>query len=250
MDITITSVAERPELRDLVWEMPDSWPEFLDHDLVAEALFGAVASEYLDLALVATDDTDGSIVAHGTAVAFRLDTDGRQSLPDTGWDQALVWASRDLRRGVEPDVANALEVSVRPDVQGQGLSSRMIAAMRDAARARGLETLVACVRPSHKHLEPSMSMTDYVARTNDDGLPADPWLRVHVRVGGVIERIAPASQTVGASLSQWREWTGEAFDQDGATFVPDGLGPAHASVADDHAVYIEPNVWVRHDLTS
>lgn len=248
MDITITTVAERPELKPLLWEMPDSWPAFMDHDPIADALFGLVASAYLDLVVVATSDVDGTIVAHGTAIAFRLDADGRRDLPDTGWDQALVWASNDLRRDIEPDVANALEISIRPDMQGQGLSGQMLAAMRDAASARGLATLLAAVRPSHKHLEPLTTMQDYAARTRDDGLPADPWLRVHVRLGGVIEKVAPASQTISGSLADWRRWTGLAFDQDGDVVIPDGLLPVHVATAHDRAVYVEPNVWVRHTL--
>lgn len=248
MNTTITTVAARPELRPLLWEMPDSWPVFMDHDPVADALFGLVASAYQDLAVVATSDEDGAIVAHGTAIAFRLDADGRRDLPATGWDRTLVWASNDLRREVEPDVASALEISVRPDVQGHGLSGRMLAAMRDAVRARGLRTLLAPVRPSHKHLEPLTTMGDYAARTRPDGLPADPWLRVHVRAGGVIEGVAAASQTISGSLAEWRGWTGLPFDEDGDLLFPGGLLPVRVSIDHDHAVYVEPNVWVRHTL--
>ena len=228
--------------------MPDTWPEYMDHDPVGEALFGAVASEHLDLALVATDDADGSIVAHGTAIAFRMDADGRRRLPDTGWDQTLVWGFEDLRRGNEPDTASALEVSVRPDRQGQGLSSLMIAAMRDAAAARGYSALLAPVRPSHKHLEPHVPMVEYAARTREDGLPVDAWLRVHVRLGGVIEQIALASQTIGGSLDDWRGWTKMPFDTEGDVVVPDTLVPVHVSLAHGVATYVEPNVWVRHAL--
>jgi hypothetical protein len=31
--------------------------------------------------------------------------------------------------------------------------------------------------------------------------------------------------------------------------VPFALNPVHVSVEQDHAVYVEPNVWVHHDLT-
>lgn len=110
MDITTSTLAERPELVSLVWEMPDTWDEFMDHDPIAEALFGAVAQNYRQLGVVATD-ADDTIVAHGTAMAFCMDADGRRELPVKGWDQALIWAHRDLRLGVEPDTACALEVS-------------------------------------------------------------------------------------------------------------------------------------------
>ncbi len=89
-------------------------------------------------------------------------------------------------------------------------------------------------------------MAEYVERRRPDGLPEDPWLRVHVRAGGEIVRVAPASMTVSGSLAEWRAWTGLPFDRDGAVEVPGALTPVHCDLAQDHAVYVEPNVWVRH----
>jgi hypothetical protein len=91
-------------------------------------------------------------------------------------------------------------------------------------------------------------MVDYVARTRDDGLPADPWLRSHVRLGGEIVKVCPASMTIPGSLAQWRSWTGLPLDSSGAIEVPGALVPVHVSIEHDHAVYVEPNVWVRHRL--
>lgn len=248
MPLTITTRAERPEYGPVIWEMPDSWPEFMDHDPIAWSLYSVVTAAYPELTVVATDE-DGTVVAHGQATAFRLEVDGRRELPDTGWDQVLMWANSDLRKGIEPDVASALEVSVHPQWQGRGLSAQMIGALRDAAKARGFDTLLAPVRPSHKHLEPNTPMSEYAHRTREDGLPTDPWLRIHVRAGGEICKIAPASMAVAGSLDGWRRWTGLPFDRSGPVEVPNALVPVQCSVEHDHAGYIEPNVWVRHRLT-
>jgi hypothetical protein len=53
---------------------------------------------------------------------------------------------------------------------------------------------------------------------------------------------------VAGSLTQWRAWTGLPFNTDGDVVVPGALVPVHASLAHDHAVYAEPNIWVRHPL--
>lgn len=243
----ITTRAERPEFGSDIWGMPDSWPAFMDHDPVGSSLYSVATAAYPELTVVATDD-DGSVIAHGQATAFRLDREGRRELPDTGWDQVLIWVNSDLRDGVEPDVASALEISVHRDWQGRGMSSLILTAMRDAARARGFDTLLAPVRPSGKHLEPATPMSEYAYRTRADGLPEDPWLRIHVRAGGVIEKIAPASMVVGSSLTNWREWTRLPFDEDGPVQVPYALTLVHSALADDYAVYVEPNVWMRHRL--
>lgn len=248
MDITLSTLAERADLIGRVWDMPDQWDEFMDHDPIGESLFGSVVKSFRHLAVVATDSAD-EIVAHGTAMAFRLDADGRRRLPDRGWDQALVWAHQDLVRGHEPDTACALEVSVHTEWLGRGLSQQVFSALRDAARSAGFTTLVAPVRPSAKHLEPDTPMDDYARRTRSDGLPTDPWLRVHARLGGVIERVAPASQTVSGSLAEWQSWTGVDFTTSGPVRVPGTLVPVHCIGEHGVAVYVEPNVWVRHDLT-
>lgn len=95
---------------------------------------------------------------------------------------------------------------------------------------------------------PHEAMTDYVARLGEDGLPVDPWLRTHVRLGGVVMKVCPVAMTIPGTLSQWREWTGLDLLSSGAVEVPGALTPVHVSVEHDHGVYIEPNVWVRHQL--
>ncbi len=91
-------------------------------------------------------------------------------------------------------------------------------------------------------------MEQYAFRERADGLPHDPWRRVHVRAGGVVEAVAPASMAVAASLEEWRGWTGLPFDSAGLVEVPGALAPVHCEPARGYAVYVEPNVWVRHTL--
>ncbi len=91
-------------------------------------------------------------------------------------------------------------------------------------------------------------MGEYVARTRDDGLPEDPWLRVHVRLGARVVRVCPVSMTIPGTLAEWREWTGLPLDRSGPAEVPGALVPVHVSLEHDVAVYVEPNVWVHHRL--
>jgi hypothetical protein len=114
--------------------------------------------------------------------------------------------------------------------QGKGLSALMLGAMRAGAAAHGFAEVVAPVRPTAKHLEPLTPMPEYAARVREDGLPQDPWLRVHVRAGGVIEAVAPASMTIVGTVAEWREWTGLAFDTPGWHEVPGALAPASRRV--------------------
>jgi hypothetical protein len=69
-----------------------------------------------------------------------------------------------------------------------------------------------------------------------------------LRAGGRVAKVCPASMVVPGTQAQWREWTGLPFDRDGVVTVPGALTPVHVSPAHDHAVYVEPNVWVRHGV--
>ncbi|MEV3856772.1 N-acetyltransferase [Streptomyces sp. NPDC050095] len=248
-DLTITTLAERPELRDAVWTMEDTWPVFVQHDPVGWSFMGRIAAELPEYVLVATDPA-GDVVAKGFSVPFAQHVEGRGGvLPDRGWDRVIQWSFADRRHGVAPDTVSAVEITIVPRLLGRGLSGRMLAALRENARSRGFDEVVAPVRPSGKHQEPKTPMSEYAYRVREsDGLPHDPWLRVHVRAGGVIDKVAPASMTVSGSLAEWRAWTGVAFDTAGPVEVPAALVPVHCDPERDVAVYVEPNVWVRHAL--
>jgi len=86
----------------------------------------------------------------------------------------------------------------------------------------------------------------YARRKRPDGLPLDPWLRVHARLGATMLRTEPDSLRIEAPLRDWEEWTGRRFGSDGDYVFPLGLAPLH--VRDGFGIYGEPNVWMRHDL--
>lgn len=118
--------------------------------------------------------------------------------------------------------------------------------MKEAARRRGVTGLVAPVRPTDKANVPTTSMEDYVTRRRPDGLPMDAWLRTHVRVGGKIVGVAAHSMNVAGTLTEWREWTGLAFDRPGNQLVDGGLVPVDVDIDRNLGVDIEPNAWVSH----
>jgi GNAT superfamily N-acetyltransferase len=245
--VAIHRLDERPDLVDRVYEVDSAWPEFMSKDPVANALYWQVAGAFPHLCAVAVDER-GAVVATARALAFALDTDGRRELPDGGLDRVTIWAFNDRLHRQAPDTGSAVEIAVGRAYRGSGLSYRMLAALRDAAQAAGLARLVAPVRPTGKHGYPAMPMADYLTMRRGDGLPADPWLRVHIRAGGRILQVAPASMVMAGSLAEWRAWTGLPFDRTGDVIVPEALVPVHCDAEHDHAVYVEPNVWIAHDL--
>jgi GNAT superfamily N-acetyltransferase len=244
VDLRIVSLADRPELADAMDDFGDSWPEFMLHDQVA-LLMDHLPRWCPDLQFVAFDGDELVGKAQAVPVPWSRPID---ELPAGGWDEILLRGDHGHRVGAEATLVSALEITLRTAWRGRGGSSQLLGAMRQAVRARGLHDLVAPVRPSAKHLEPHTPMAEYAARTRDDGLPADPWLRVHARAGARIVKVAPCAMTIAADLRTWRRWTGLDLDRSGPVEVPGALAPVHVDVEQDHAVYVEPNVWMHHPL--
>jgi GNAT superfamily N-acetyltransferase len=171
---------------------------------------------------------------------------GRAELPDTGWDAVIRWAHADWTGGRPPNAVSALEIMVLPPYRGRGLSPLMLRAMRDNTATRGFADLYAPVRPTEKPRQPLLPFADYAAMRREDGLPEDPWVRAHVRLGARIVKVAPCSMVIAGTLAEWSRWTGLAFERDGDMIVPGALTPVHVSCEQDHAVYVEPNLWMHH----
>ncbi|MGB9369847.1 MAG: hypothetical protein WCE79_27955 [Xanthobacteraceae bacterium] len=250
MTLQIVTLSERPDLRAAIFAdaMQGSlWPEFMRHDPVADLYFsGAALDRYLDFVLVGLED--GHVVARAFSVPFCFNIAGRTELPDAGWDAVIRWAHEDHVVGRKPNAVSALEISLLPRLRGAGHSRTMLAAMKANARARGFADLYAPLRPNQKQLQPHVPMAEYVKQLRPDGLPADAWLRTHVRDGAHIVKVAPCSMTIVGTIAEWSRWTGLTFTRSGQHMIEGALTPVSISLEHDHGVYVEPNVWMHHPL--
>src|SRR6266702_1275663 len=250
--LAVATLVERPELRAQLFsaEFAAAVPEFLRHDPTASLYYADGALDrYLDFALAAVDrDAPDRVIARAFSVpfAFRDGSGERAELPAGGWDAVIGWADSDWRAGRRPNAVSALEIMVLPPYRGRGLAQAMLAALCANTRARGFADLYAPLRPSDKHQEPRVPFAYYVARMRSDRLPRDSWVRVHVRAGAEIIKIAPYSMVIAGSIAEWSGWTGMNFRRSGDIIVPGALTPLHVSRQHDHAVYVEPNLWVHH----
>lgn len=249
--VEFVTVAQRPELAEAAFAIPyrEDAGAFMRGDLVAALVRRArLARRWPHLTVVAVDG--GECLARGVCVPFAGSGDERERFPDGGWDQVAVWAAEDALDDRPTDTVCAIEVAVHPRWQGRGLSTVVLSAMRAMAGQLGHDELVVPVRPPRKADEPWTPIAEYAARRRADGLPADPWLRVHARLGATVVGFASCSSTVQAPLARWRSWTGLPFDDDRPVAVPGGLSPVLVSQVHDVGVYVEPNVWMTHPTTA
>ena len=205
--------------------------------------------EYFDLFadfVLGLYEEEGQLLAYGTSIPIRWNG-APEDLP-ASWDEAYIQGIDQHQEGKTPNSLSLLAAVVDPDQTGRGLSRVLIQSMKNLAVDRGLSRLIAPVRPTLKARYPLTPMERYIEWKRDDGLPLDPWIRVHARMGARALKIAPASMTVSGSISDWELWTDLRFPESGPYVVPDALQPIRIDVESDLGTYEDPNVWMEHPL--
>jgi len=238
------TAAERPEL----WERTSAdgvisrvWPEYNNHGNETGRYFGALFPRYADLQAIFLDRRTDRVVARVRTIPFRWDG-SLDDLP-AGID---AMGRRAVDEPAAPSALCALAAEVDAEYQGSGLSPFLLRTMAALARRAGLDFLVAPVRPSWKDRYPLLPIERYASWSRDDGLPFDPWMRVHARLGALVLRAEPRSLHIHAPTSDWESWIDMALPFDGEYVFPRGLAPL--TVAGGIGDYWEPNVWMLHPL--
>lgn len=241
--LEINTAEERPDL----WKCAQDqrlfdglWPEYNLHGNDSGIYFGQLFPRFPRFQMLFTDRRSGRLIARARTIPFRWD--GTLAGLPRGIDAMGLAAVEEPK----PTALSALAAEVVPDYQGMGLSSLLVEAMRLVARQDGLAPLVAPVRPNWKHRYPLVPIDHYAAWCSDDGLPFDPWMRVHARLGAETLRPEPRSMRITAGVSEWEAWTQIRFPEPGWYTFPDCLAPL--KVVQGTGLYWEPNVWMQHGV--
>jgi GNAT superfamily N-acetyltransferase len=203
------TLAERPDFIDRLTLVKDEWPEFMLHGNVAKALWRELRAWSMDFQWVLHDEEADEVVGLGNSIPLFWDGDV-EHLPE-GFDAVLQASVRQHAEGRAPNTLSALQAAAAVKHRGRGLSGLLIQAMRTVAGAHGFEHLIAPVRPTWKDRYPLVPIERYMTWRRDDGLPFDPWLRLHERLGGRMLAPSPGSTRITGTVAEWESWTGMAF---------------------------------------
>jgi GNAT superfamily N-acetyltransferase len=242
------TLRERPELEDEFERLSDaSWPRFLrQKDALGYGQYWPrLFTTWADWQLLIVDELGPTIAAtHAVPLVW---SGGADDLPSSIAD-ILGRAQADHDAGRAPNALCALAAMVDARFRGKGMSAVAVRAMLDLARAHGLRALIAPVRPANKSAYPLAPIDRYARWTNEDGLPLDPWIRVHVRLGAEILGMASRALVIVGTVADWERWTDMRFPDSGSYVVPGALQPVVIDRQADEGRYEDPNVWMRHAI--
>jgi len=246
MTVVLTS-AERPDLPDRP-ELESVWPEYNRHGETTNRFWGRLYDEFPEYQFVLYDAEADRALAEGHTIPCGWDgtADG---LPH-GIDGLLEDAFALRAAGGGADTLSALAIEIAPAARRAGLSATMIEAMAGIARDHSLGALIAPLRPTWKERYRLTPIDRYARWRREDGLPFDPWIRTHVRLGAELLRPEPESLRIVGTVAEWEAWTDLPLPETGEYVFPHGLAPLRVDREADRGLYYEPNVWVRHSVAS
>ena len=242
------TLQERPDLLDAVQELCSQiWPDFMVQDPIVNQYWSDLYRIHPDFQFVVVDNLTGSVIGVGNSLPVAWHRNPIY-LPDEGVD----WALSEEFMGQPPKqparTQIALQIVVKDDFRGKGISSRMIQNMMEIGKAHGLTDLFAPVRPTQKSSYPLIPMERYIQWKNDNGLPLDAWIRVHHLLGAKIVKVCAKSLQISGTISEWESWTRMRFPESGLYVVPGALVPVEIDCGLDQGLYTEPNVWMHHTI--
>ncbi len=248
MDYEIVTGRDTTNLKDLQDEIVlPAWPEFMLHDAYVNKYWDELHRRYAEYQFVLLEEATERVLAVGNSMPLTWNGD-LKDLPDEGLDWALESCFENLAPRNKHRTQCAFQIVVASDLLGTGFSYEVVKLMMNIGRKRGLDRLIAPVRPNMKSRYPLTPMENYIGWRREDGLPFDGWMRVHTRLEADTVKVCPRSMLIEGTISDWEQWTGMKFFESGQYVVPGALVPLDIDREADKGIYIEPNVWMAHRL--
>jgi len=242
-EIEITTLEKQPELKqDLLRINNTAWPEFMLHWKCSawENLF----STFADFQILLKENN--KLIAFGHTVPIQGDV-SKKSQPDA-MRVILEQAVQNKIKNIKPNILIALAAVVAEKHRGRGLSFAIVKAMKKLAAERNLSLLLVPVRPTLKHQYPLIPLPEYADWKRDDGLPFDPWLRVHKKLGGEKFKISNKFMKITGTVQEWEEWSGLRIPDEGKYIVPGALNPVEIDYENNLGIYYDPCVWIKYKI--
>ncbi|MGG0464556.1 GNAT family N-acetyltransferase [Priestia aryabhattai] len=242
----VVTLKEYPKLTEEIDKLHRlGWVKFMGKDPIANKYWNKLQLWFAEFQFLLLDNK-GTPIACGHSIPFHWN--GTENNLPPGWDGVFEQGILEYENNIKPNSVSALAIVIHPEFQGKGLSELMIKEMKSLVKSNQIHQMVAPVRPSLKHRYPLIPMSEYIRWKRKDGKPFDPWIRTHCKTGATIIKVAEKSMVIPATIQEWEEWTDMEFHSSGKYVIPGGLVPLNINRDANTGVYIEPNVWLNHQL--
>ena len=239
--------ADRPDLLAQFESMESgAFPTFMLHDSVWNNHWPLILDAFPELQLYVIDEDTLAGVANTVPIAWDGSID---DLPASEHD-VLSRALRDRDEDRTPNTLVAIQVAVADAYAGTDATRFAIQQAKGLCADRGIDHLIAPVRPTLKHLYPTIEFARYIDWHRPDGLPFDPWIRTQIRGGARRLAVCAEPMTFEGTVGDWESWTGLTLPESGDYVIDGALELLSVDVEADHGRLKELNVWYCYDITA
>lgn len=245
MNYKVVTFKERPDLYDLQEHIcGKAFPEFLYYSEIAAKTWEKMIAYFKEYQLLLLHEEQ--IVAVINCMPMNLDIPDNE-LPEEAFNWGMEKGIKDFEAGKKMNAALGIQIIIPAEFQGKGLSSIATQELKNMCIKMGIKRLIIPIRPTLKSKYPINDIDKYIKWKNKDGLPFDPWLRVHVRKNAKIINACKKAVEIKGTVNQWETWTNMKFPESGKYVVEGALCPVVINRKKNLGTYIEPNVWVSYD---
>lgn len=235
----VEKLSDNKKLVDVINRLhSEPWPVFLSEDSFVKKYWRRLYKVYPEYQLLFSIGEEYVGVGNSAPIYWNGNID---DLP-SGFDEALKII---IEENDKPNTLCGLAIVVSKKYFGKGISSKILNNLKNLAKSYEFHNFILPVRPTLKSQYPTIAIENYI-NWRKDNLPFDPWLRVHIKNGGEILRVATPSMRVRGTVLDWQEWTGMYFGESNKYIVPGALNPVNIDLENNFGEYVEPNVWVLH----
>ena len=246
MNYKVVNFKERPDLFDLQEDIcGKAFPEFLYYGEIAAKYWEKMITYYREYQLMLLEEDQ--IIAVINCMPMNLDMPDEQ-LPEGAFDWGIEKGIEDFESGKKINAVMGVQIVIPEEHQGKGISSIAVEELKNMCTSKRIARIIIPVRPTLKSKYAINNIDDYIKWVNNEGMPFDPWLRVHVRKGARIINACRKAVIVKGTVDQWEAWTKMQFPESGEYLVDGALCPVVINRENNLGTYVEPNVWISYSL--
>lgn len=223
MSYKVVTFKERPDLYDLQKQIcGKAFPEFLYYSEIAAKTWEKMIAYFEEYQLLLLHEE--RIMAVINCMPMNLDIPDNE-LPEEAFNWGMEKGIKDFEAGKKINAALGIQIIIPAEYQGKGLSSIAAQELKNMCIRMGIKRLIIPIRPTLKSKYPINDIDKYIKWKNKDGLPFDPWLRVHVRKNAKIINACKKAVEINGTVNQWETWTNMKFPESGKYVVEGALCP-------------------------
>ncbi|MCD6578385.1 hypothetical protein J7L48_02820, partial [bacterium] len=199
-------LSENEKLVDVINSMHrGAWPIFLNEDAVVKKYWRTIYSKYPEFQLLFKIDSDYVGIGNSAPIYWNGKIEG---LPN-GFDDALKTI---VGKNENPNTLCGMAAVISRDHLGKGISYKIIEGFKELGKKCGYSNLILPIRPILKPEYPTIAFENFINWKKND-LPFDPWLRVHIKLGGKMLKVVNSSMVIKGTVSDWERWTSMYFGE-------------------------------------